>query len=422
MKQYYPSAVDRYLWVALRAVVRFGATAALINLCKFCFLDISNEILSDARSTAIWCAALTVVFTMLSAVLFCDSDDAECAIFLQSIDAKRKKDLAYLLRMSLQSPFFWLDAGIQLFLSLFYWIPNGFGGFYGVDTLFSAVFSLKTTLSRLLGGALMTVLLFVTTLFAYVYVRYNVRPKKQVRIFKAHLTDSKAPRESRRHPFLQILKTVLILLLWAPFFGVGASILAIFVPSIDDAQRSGSPILLFFWFVVIVFAIMLLRWVPGSVRAITKRRKFLRSLRRMVEENRHIEISEIRYPYLSIWKQFDGPSFTLYAHGKKYPCRLLSGRGATISMVFSESGGEGKHRHTFYLRKVELFSLDSAFSYAFDADGYKCLIVTGVPKKCFVGSSNGHMTLTDTGARFGDYKFFTPTGFLNAVERNCVER
>ena len=91
-------------------------------------------------------------------------------------------------------------------------------------------------------------------------------------------------------------------------------------------------------------------------------------------------------------------------------------------MVFSENGGEGKHRYTFYLRKVELFSLDSAFSYDFDGEGYKCLIVTGVPKKCFVGSSEGHMALTDTGARFGEYKFFTPTGFLNAVERNCVER
>ena len=422
MKKFYPSVVDRYLWVALRALARFGATAALLNLCKFCFLDIAIDILSDARMTAIWCAVLTVAYTMLAAVLFCGSDDAECAIFLQSIDAERKKNVPYLLQMLFRSPFFWLDAGIQLLFSLFYWIPNGLGGFYGVDELFSTVFSLGNSLSRLLGGLFMTVILLATTLFAYVYVRYDLRPKRRVRIFKQHLTDSRAPREARPRPILQMLKTILVLLLWAPIFGIGASILAIFVPGIDEARKSGSPIWLFLWFVVIVFAIMLLRWVPGSVRAIAKRRKFLRSLRRMVEENRHIEISEIRYPYRSIWKRFEGPSFTLYAHGKKYPCRLLSGRGATVSMIFSENGGEGKHRYTFYLRKVELFSLDSAFSYDFDGEGYKCLIVTGVPKKCFVGSSGGHIAPTDTGARFGEYKFFTPTGFLNAVERNCVER
>ena len=133
------------------------------------------------------------------------------------------------------------------------------------------------------------------------------------------------------------------------------------------------------------------------------------------------ELSDIKKPYLSVFKKTAGESFTVTAYGKDYKCKMISGKRKNISIIFSDKDFL-LFKRTVHIGKKELFSIYSKQNYAFESDVKKCIIITCIPLHCYFKDSNGYMREIDTGEKIGEYTVFSTHGFLGALERNCIDR
>lgn len=79
-------------------------------------------------------------------------------------------------------------------------------------------------------------------------------------------------------------------------------------------------------------------------------------------------------------------------------------------------------QHTFYLFRVPLLHLNSRIDFAFESDGEKILIVLPIPKNIYTASNTSRPLPADTGEKIGNYRIYNATGFLHALERDCLER
>ncbi len=172
---------------------------------------------------------------------------------------------------------------------------------------------------------------------------------------------------------------------------------------------------MFLYAALIVFAVFVLSYL----RLLIKRRSFIQRLKKVVEENK-IDISEIANPYRSLFGLVQGEDFNFTRGGKKYACKLLHARRRGTPMFISE-GGICTFVHTLIVFKIKIFSYNTTFKFDFDADGQKLIIINPVPND-IMNAYDGSVTTLDNGDVIGGYKIFTASGFLNALERNCIDR
>ncbi len=88
-------------------------------------------------------------------------------------------------------------------------------------------------------------------------------------------------------------------------------------------------------------------------------------------------------------------------------------------MLMTEHG-EGAVQHIVRIGKVKLFHIMVRLDYAFESKEKKLVIVVPAPAKIFAGEANGKAREIDTGEILGDYQIFSGSGFLGALERNCI--
>lgn len=70
-----------------------------------------------------------------------------------------------------------------------------------------------------------------------------------------------------------------------------------------------------------------------------------------------------------------------------------------------------------------MFTYHRFFRFGFsgeDCDG-KLLIVLPAPKEIY-RRKNGRISSCDNGDRVGDYRIYTGSAFLNAFDRECIDR
>ena len=77
-------------------------------------------------------------------------------------------------------------------------------------------------------------------------------------------------------------------------------------------------------------------------------------------------------------------------------------------------------QHTFNLFHVPLISLNSRIDFAFESKGEKILIVLPMPKDIYTATKSTQPHPADTGEKIGDYSIYSATGFLHALERDCL--
>ena len=183
------------------------------------------------------------------------------------------------------------------------------------------------------------------------------------------------------------------------------------------------------------------------LRALRIRYAFLQNLRKRCEKNGFI-LSEIKRPYRSLLRLKEGPDFTVTANGKRYDCRLLAGLSRGSAMALSPDGiafvihviglrilprrqmhtsaeffGGTRHAlggHAWYTH-MELFRFTTKSDFSFSGAGKKILIVNPVPYALFAGTECAAAPI-DNGEHVGDYTVFAGTAFLNALERDCIDR
>jgi hypothetical protein len=184
-----------------------------------------------------------------------------------------------------------------------------------------------------------------------------------------------------------------------------------------------------------ILILWLLIWVIRILRAISKRRKFLKALSDACA-SRHISMPRIQDPILSLFKRGGSEVFYITVRGKKYACKMVSAfKRGSIFRFYSDgvmanvhvmvlsilargrfgAGSGGLHRE-----RTELW--EQQYDVSFDAeDAIKVLIFNPCSKIVELKHGDDNVPL-DNGMSIGEYKFFTASGFTGAVARDCLDR
>lgn len=160
-------------------------------------------------------------------------------------------------------------------------------------------------------------------------------------------------------------------------------------------------------------------WLVRFLRAVSIRRSFFARLKKICREKGYT-LSPVNRPYLSAFFFPEGESFRVEAGGKTYSCKMIGGVQKYLPMMLY-ADGNGHYSHIIKLYKAELFRYETWFTFGYESDAAQVLIVNPIPKKVW-SRDVGKTFLLDNGDRVGKFRFYAGTAFLNALERECVDR
>lgn len=168
--------------------------------------------------------------------------------------------------------------------------------------------------------------------------------------------------------------------------------------------------------ILITVAVLLLLYIADTyLRAFRIRRAFFADLRRTVTRKGYT-LSKLSHPYFSLFAEQSCANFTVFANGKTYSVKLLYGLRHKNPMYLLPNG-EGVTVHRFRLPRAvdDFFQFHTYFSYAFDGDGKKILVVLPTPNKIFAVTPSSRRLLA-IGDTVEGYTVMTGSGFLGALE------
>ena len=169
----------------------------------------------------------------------------------------------------------------------------------------------------------------------------------------------------------------------------------------------------------LVVCFLVIPFIFRNIGALIKRKKFIKKLRAICDEYR-CSLSEIKHPYKSLFKKYNEYNFEFERDGKTYTCKFLSSKHRLRPMTFYEDG-IGAVAKVIRIKKTELFRINKYFSYSFESEGKKLLVINPVPKMLYI-SERGQTLLIDNGDRVGEYKIYSGTALINAIDRNTLDR
>lgn len=199
-------------------------------------------------------------------------------------------------------------------------------------------------------------------------------------------------------------------------------------------------------FVAII--LILSPWLYRNTRAIIKRWKFLRSLKKLCREKKY-RLSRIRNPYRSIFKLNDGENFSVYVQKRRYSCKFVTCKKRSQPIYFMPNGKAAFLVKVRFLKLV-LFSYTKSFDYSYEADCKKVIIINPIPQRVLLPRAEfndlmdeGNMLLGKSGHRLfasnvsngepdsheldngdivGGHELYSARAFLNALERDCIDK
>ena len=218
-------------------------------------------------------------------------------------------------------------------------------------------------------------------------------------------------------------------------YPIMAYLLPIFFPTFRTLPKVVFMICLVF--LPLVIGLILFFWLFDYIRAVFVRMRFFKKLKRSAKKS-GFTISKIKRPYISIFADHDDGNFTVVAHGKTYTCKLLAGVQYGFPMYFTEEGkGVIIWHMSFKYRSLraapfsqsgtmwhklpdDIAQFHTNFTYAFDGEGTKVLIVCPTPHTIYA-AEYGQTRLLDVNDKVYGYTLMTGTAFINALERDAVK-
>ena len=185
--------------------------------------------------------------------------------------------------------------------------------------------------------------------------------------------------------------------------------------------------------VLAVLLFYLVLWTVRTIRAVLTRRKFLRLLAQTCKEH-GIEMPVIRHPYRSLFRKKASPVFHIVLNGNTYACKLIGtmrpytlyrfyaeGMGARVKLLTLRFFIPFRTSAALYRSQTELW--ETRFDFAFDAEENEQKVLIFNPcAKIVQGDELGKRYPLDNGLSVGKYRFYTATGFCNALSRDCLGR
>ena len=170
--------------------------------------------------------------------------------------------------------------------------------------------------------------------------------------------------------------------------------------------------------VAVVILLVLTIYVIPLLNGMRKRHKFIKQLKAVCQRCGY-ELSEIQRPYKSFLHPEIGSSFTVSKGDKEYNCAFVSTlhRGTWLSFI-SDTDAYFRHRIG---TKNHHFTINHHIEYGIRGKGRKCIIISPLPKHIFA-ESDGSVREILPGDRIWDYTVYNMSGFINAIDRNCLDK
>ncbi len=208
----------------------------------------------------------------------------------------------------------------------------------------------------------------------------------------------------------QLITTAIVYFLGGAFLPMGIQVL---VGLFFGGGYVALLILQSIWPIVLLFLFIL------SFRAYRKRRALLKDLERICREKEYT-LSGVRHPYLSVIRFSAGESFSVETPDGRYSVKLIGGVRRMVPLIL-QTDGTGCFVHRLCIRKFELLRYESVFTFGYDSTDKRILVINPIPKKVFLRDM-GKTVLIDNGDRVGDFRIYTGSAFVNALERECLDR
>ncbi len=169
-----------------------------------------------------------------------------------------------------------------------------------------------------------------------------------------------------------------------------------------------------------VLLILLIAFLIGftPLRARSIRKKTIKQIVESCAQNGY-DISDIKEPYLSIFKLCDGENFSITKAGKTYSCKFIAAPKKRVPMAIHPDG-QMHFFHELKIRGVKIFGYKTVKHFAYDSQNPKILIVNPVPKKLM--AHKGTIVEIDNGQLVGDYKVYNTTAFIRAIDNDTLDR
>ena len=387
----------------LRSVLLFFVFAFVTIVSRSVFDgELENMDMLDGVAFPLWLLGLWHVFYML--LIF------ESTIFALHRHAAEEK-AAYLekrigvgLRAELRALFcsfeFYVDCAVTVILSLV--MPLGLYDCIGQAFMGADFGKFPVTLIALV--LLLALLLVARLSLGRLWISDSI----------STIREGKKKKKERSALFLTIKGIAYVVIMYI----VSSYMITWFVPFlVTFANLAGGVIVVLYVLIAILLAVAVLLTV-FYIRAILKRRQFIAAMKKICQE-RGAVLSDIEKPYLSVFFQQKGTSFTLKQDGKEYQCKLIAGVFRSSPIVFTDTG-EGIRQDVLRIVRVNLLHVNTRIDYRMEGDGTKILIVLPVPDKIYVSTEGSMPRPADTGEVLGEYTLYTATGFLGVLDRGIL--
>lgn len=166
--------------------------------------------------------------------------------------------------------------------------------------------------------------------------------------------------------------------------------------------------------VVAVFVLIVCLILAIILRAYNKRKKCIKELKKVCDENKYV-LSEIHAPYSSVFKLCEGENFRVIVKDKVYSCKFIGVRNKYIPLIIHENGA------LEFVYSTRILNLHTRKTYCYESEHKKILIVNPTPKFVYT-FRDGKTVGIDNGENIGDYKFYTASAFLRALEFNALDK
>ncbi len=215
---------------------------------------------------------------------------------------------------------------------------------------------------------------------------------------------------------------------------------------------------------LVLLLVILLIWAVRMLIVLGHRRKFYRAFMRSARE-RGWRVEELNSPIRSALSYRPGASFTIAKETRRYAVRLVSAKHRRRPTYISPEGFFSV-KNTVSILKITLFHIMTDTEYAFESHDTRLVVFSPMPKNLYInygrtdtapddgdggvlptavvigaaargGGSRGRsvhgpgyvsdvdrgiIKPFETGEKIGDYKFFTPAGFISAMENDVLDR
>ena len=400
---------------------------------RYAFAEGSSEYFNNAATPILLSCELILTFLILNTVLLTFSmfSRSERTAFLENAteDYNKKEERKKLLR----SPYF-LTETIVLTCLLFL-IPCS-DTVESIFVLWLGEGVLQPALIRLIQGCLFGIPAFFINIYGHMDARAYWL-ELPARLAKNSLWKSMSVKKKQSYSYFRMALRLVMYAIIYIFAGM-------LLPSLLVAFASVVAVLILVLASAGVLTVIGLILSFNYLGALSKRRKFYKKLKKMCEEN-GFELKELNHPYLSVFRETEGYTFSLCAHGQTYYARVISCINRGNYMIFDTKGmftrvklfripfprlgtpqrGVARGRFIQGIDRGtgddrELFRVSSEVDYTFEAPGKKLLILNP-PAKFVKISHQGLAKDADNGDHVGEYTIYSSASFLRTLDRNAIQ-